>query len=380
MPNKQSLYTLPPGHRLLVLSTGRTATFRTDSADIDSGCSFCLYIPSTHPLSQRARDTPRSRASDADSSGTDRNDQLSKGPSARRPALAFPLLVLVHSSRNDGQLLRDEWSDWAEEHQVVLLSVIFPYRFLVSFLKLLPSKQLTSGWAGGRELEVTGVAVERRKIASVRSGDPGHGGHGAAGMGDGGHAAFRDRWVLGRCSGACILRVDHGGVRRKRGRGDRLCSGRPTLLALASRTRVRPLVGRPWSHHNSCAITLALRRGRHSIALWCHGRSQAPAGSPDGHTLPHREPRHPRSTRYHGQAQRGVGVGRCAIHRRCGCRSGARREANARCPTSLLYDASGSSEQCDLSYVCMLCNAWTCQRGLRFLGSAACSGTGFRDR
>lgn len=377
MPNKQSLYNLPPGHRLLVLSTGRTATFRTDSADIVSGCSFCLYIPSSHPLSQRARDTPRSRAIDADPSETHLEDQLSKGPSAKRPALSFPLLVLVHSSRNDGQMLRDEWSDWAEEHQIVLLSVIFPYRFLVSILKLLPSEQLTSGWAGGRELEVTGVAVERRRLASIRSGDPGHGGHGAAGMGNSGHASFRDRWLLGRCSGACILRVDRREVRQNRRRGDRLCPGRPTLLASASRTRVCPLLGRSWRHHTYCAITLAERRGRHRITLRCLGHSRTPADGPNGHTLPHREPRHPRSTRCHGQAQGGVDVGRCAIHRSYGIRSGARRGANARRPTGLLYDASGS-EECDLKYVCMLYNARTFQRGVRSLGSAACSGTGFR--
>jgi len=97
-------------------------------ADSRLGCSFCLYVPSDHPLSRLYRygsmpaasyDSPRHRSAVSDPTSPD-------GTLYENRAVAFPPLVLIHSSRNGGQMLRDAWSDWAEAQRVVLLSVIFP--------------------------------------------------------------------------------------------------------------------------------------------------------------------------------------------------------------------------------------------------------------
>lgn len=97
------LLTQPPQSRYLLYSKGRTAVF---SCEADPRASFCLYIPSTHPV-----------------------ERLYKGESIGNFDSTFPLVVLIHHAGLNGQSLRDDWSEWAENHQCVVLSPMFPYSF-----------------------------------------------------------------------------------------------------------------------------------------------------------------------------------------------------------------------------------------------------------
>ncbi|RSH87090.1 hypothetical protein EHS25_003579 [Saitozyma podzolica] len=97
------LLTQPPQSRYLLYSKGRTAIF---ACEADPRASFCLYIPSTHPV-----------------------ERLYKGESIEGCNSTFPLVVLIHHAGLNGQSLRDDWSEWAENHQCVVLSPMFPYSF-----------------------------------------------------------------------------------------------------------------------------------------------------------------------------------------------------------------------------------------------------------
>jgi poly(3-hydroxybutyrate) depolymerase len=97
------LLTQPPQSRYLLYSKGSTAIF---ACEADPRASFCLYIPSTHPV-----------------------ERLYKGESIEGCKSTFPLVVLIHHAGLNGQSLRDDWSEWAENHQCVVLSPMFPYSF-----------------------------------------------------------------------------------------------------------------------------------------------------------------------------------------------------------------------------------------------------------
>ena len=107
MPRPTSFfYTQPPDSRFLAVAKGKTATYQ---CKLDPRASFCLYIPPTHPVAK-----------------------LSEGVDIDFDQPDFPLVVLAHHSGLNSQSGRDDWSDWAANNNVVILSVLFPYEFRVS--------------------------------------------------------------------------------------------------------------------------------------------------------------------------------------------------------------------------------------------------------
>jgi len=105
------LYTVPPGHLLLHLSSGKTAAFSLPS---NPAASFYLYIPSSHPVSRRKRGEE-----------VHRNGESSSAP-ARAAGQTFPLVVCIHGSARDAQGVRDRWADMAESEGFVVLCPLFP--------------------------------------------------------------------------------------------------------------------------------------------------------------------------------------------------------------------------------------------------------------
>jgi hypothetical protein len=128
--NSSPLYTVPPGHLLLHLSSGSTAAFSLPS---NPAASFYLYIPSSHPVSRRKRgeDTKNGESSSAAKETT------------------FPLVVCVHGSARDAQGVRDRWVDMAEREGFVVLCPLFPVDMQVS-LNHIPTGKLTGDrrWMG----------------------------------------------------------------------------------------------------------------------------------------------------------------------------------------------------------------------------------------
>ena len=102
------LYTVPPGHLLLHLSSGKTAAFSLPS---NPAASFYLYIPSSHPVSRRTKGEDII----SESSGT-----------------TYPLVVCEHGSARDAQGVRDRWADMAEKEGFVVLCPLFPVDMQVS--------------------------------------------------------------------------------------------------------------------------------------------------------------------------------------------------------------------------------------------------------
>lgn len=93
----------PKGSRFLLYSKLKTASF---TCEADPRASFCLYIPMTHPVSR-----------------------LHAGESLDPHQPAYPLVVLIHHTYLNGESMRNFFSDWAENNQCVLLSVLFPFSF-----------------------------------------------------------------------------------------------------------------------------------------------------------------------------------------------------------------------------------------------------------
>jgi hypothetical protein len=125
MPNQASeasssapspLYTVPPGHLLLHLSSGETAAFQLPK---HPAASFYLYIPSSHPVSRRRRGE---QVSESDGESSQHNSQ------------SFPLVVCVHGSARDAQGVRDRWAALAEKERFVVLCPLFPVDMEVSRL------------------------------------------------------------------------------------------------------------------------------------------------------------------------------------------------------------------------------------------------------
>jgi hypothetical protein len=103
------LFTVPPGHLLLHLSSGKTAAFSLPS---NPAASFYLYIPSSHPVSRRKR-------------GEDVNRKGACSSTAAHTT-PFPLVVCIHGSARDAQGVRDRWADMAEKEGFVVLCPLFP--------------------------------------------------------------------------------------------------------------------------------------------------------------------------------------------------------------------------------------------------------------
>lgn len=126
------LYTVPPGHLLLHLSSGGTTAFRLSSYP---AASFYLYIPSSHPVSQRKRGEsstalPRSRTNGHASNGKGNGHAMNgNGHGEERQ---FPLVVCIHGSHRDAEGLRDRWADLAEREGFVVLAPLFPVDMDVS--------------------------------------------------------------------------------------------------------------------------------------------------------------------------------------------------------------------------------------------------------
>lgn len=76
--------------RLSCYQLGRTSIF---ASQIDQRFSYCCYIPARYA-----------------EKGTER----------------YPLVVLVHGSNRDAETLRNQFADFAEAHQVVVLAPLFP--------------------------------------------------------------------------------------------------------------------------------------------------------------------------------------------------------------------------------------------------------------
>lgn len=112
------LYTVPPGHLLLHLSSGSTAAFSLPS---NPAASFYLYIPSSHPVSRRKR-----------------GDDIKIGESSTAvEERTFPLVVCVHGSARDAQGVRDRWVDMAEREGFVVLCPLFPVDMEVRLTQIL---------------------------------------------------------------------------------------------------------------------------------------------------------------------------------------------------------------------------------------------------
>jgi hypothetical protein len=107
------LYTVPPGHLLLHLSSGKTAAFSLPS---NPAASFYLYIPTSHPVSRRKR-----------------GEDFDPNPSDTK--VIYPLVVCVHGSARDAQGVRDRWADTAEREGFVVLCPLFPVDMEVSYSK-----------------------------------------------------------------------------------------------------------------------------------------------------------------------------------------------------------------------------------------------------
>jgi hypothetical protein len=112
------LYTVPPGHLLLHLSSGSTAAFSLPSYP---AASFYLYIPTSHPVSRRKHG----------------EDVKTGEPSSAVKETTFPLVVCVHGSARDAQGVRDRWSDMAEREGFVVLCPLFPVDMEVGLNRIL---------------------------------------------------------------------------------------------------------------------------------------------------------------------------------------------------------------------------------------------------
>lgn len=113
MPRTSFLLSQPPKSRYLLYSKGRSAIYQCEA---DPRFSYCMYIPRSHPV-----------------------ERLYHGEDISKRTDEYPLTVLIHHAYLNGQSLRDDWADWAEENQTVLLCPIFPYSFpSVSDFRLCP--------------------------------------------------------------------------------------------------------------------------------------------------------------------------------------------------------------------------------------------------
>lgn len=136
------LYTVPPGHLLLHLSSNKTAAFTLPSYP---AVSFYLYVPSSHPVCQRKRcesmTTPSPSHKGVDgTNGSKQNGHAGTnghdggGWNEKR----YPLVVCMHGSSRDAEGVRNRWADLAERQGFVVLAPLFPVDMNVSHPHTLP--------------------------------------------------------------------------------------------------------------------------------------------------------------------------------------------------------------------------------------------------
>ena len=101
MPPSLTINNAPDGHICLTFASSGTSAF---TASLDPRAAFYLYVPTSHPVSQRARALVEPAI----------------------PDKPFPLLVVVHGSGRDAGTVRDAWAPWAEDHGVIVLCPLFP--------------------------------------------------------------------------------------------------------------------------------------------------------------------------------------------------------------------------------------------------------------
>jgi hypothetical protein len=123
------LYTVPPGHLLLHLSSGQTAAFSVPS---NPSASFYLYIPSSHPVSRRKRG--ETFELNQHNSGSEVERVNGGGREGNENERTYPLVVCIHGSARDAQGVRDRWSEMAEKEGFVVLCPLFPVDMGVSHL------------------------------------------------------------------------------------------------------------------------------------------------------------------------------------------------------------------------------------------------------
>ena len=123
------LYTVPPGHLLLHLSSNKTAAFSLPSFP---SVSFYLYIPSSHPVSRRKRGeiSPTPSTTNGDSNNGHPNglghSNGANGDGNGNQERRYPLVVCMHGSSRDAEGVRNRWADLAEREGFVVLAPLFP--------------------------------------------------------------------------------------------------------------------------------------------------------------------------------------------------------------------------------------------------------------
>lgn len=125
------LYTVPPGHLLLHLSSGKTAAFQLPSYP---AVSFYLYIPSTHPVSRRKRGEQAGppRLNRSNGNGHTSNSNGNGHAQLEAEEKEYPLVVCMHGSSRDAEGLRNRWAQLAEKEGFVVLAPLFPVDMGVS--------------------------------------------------------------------------------------------------------------------------------------------------------------------------------------------------------------------------------------------------------
>lgn len=138
------LYTVPPGHLLLHLSSNKTAAFSLPSYP---AASFYLYVPNSHPVCRRKRGESSSpvplknhNGPNGESNGHTHETngyhlagngngiRYRHGDHERR----YPLVVCMHGSSRDAEGVRNRWADLAEREGFVVLAPLFPVDINVS--------------------------------------------------------------------------------------------------------------------------------------------------------------------------------------------------------------------------------------------------------
>lgn len=149
------LYTVPPGHLLLHLSSEKTAAFSLPSYP---AVSFYLYVPSSHPVCRRKRCEPAPTSTSTSfqlpesngtvngngngngkcvSDGDDHAHGVSNGHARNGDGdgggeKQYPLVVCMHGSSRDAEGVRNRWADLAEREGFVVLAPLFPVDMNVS--------------------------------------------------------------------------------------------------------------------------------------------------------------------------------------------------------------------------------------------------------
>ena len=102
-----SLYTCPVKHLSLRLASSVSTAYLCRS---DPATSFYIYLPSSHPVSRRwVGDVPETQNGQGEWDGYGE----------------FKVVVLVHGSVRDAEMLRNSWAERAEKEGVVIVAPLW---------------------------------------------------------------------------------------------------------------------------------------------------------------------------------------------------------------------------------------------------------------